>query len=379
MQQQSKFKYEILHVDKQTGARVGRLTTPHSVIETPVFMPVGTAATVKSLSPEELKELGAQIILSNTYHLFLRPGTEVLRAVGGVHKFMNWDRSLLTDSGGFQVFSLSKTRKIREEGVEFASIIDGSRQFISPEISIDIQNAIGSDIMMAFDECTPPEISYAYAEQAMERTLRWLERCYRVSENNPDQMLFPIIQGNFFADLRVESARRTAQFARCGIAIGGLSVGEPKPVMYQMLEVLRPYYPDNMPRYLMGVGSVDCIVEGVVRGIDMFDCVLPTRIARNGTAMTLRGNIVIRNARYKEDLRPIEPGCTCYCCRNYTRAYVRHLINTDEIFGGRLLSIHNIHCLMRLTAMIRRAIFADSLLDFRNDFMAQYADKAPED
>ena len=376
---ESKFKYEVLHIDKQTGARVGRLTTPHSVIDTPVFMPVGTAATVKSLSPEELKELGAQIILSNTYHLFLRPGTQVLRAVGGVHRFMNWDRSLLTDSGGFQVFSLSKTRKIREDGVEFSSIIDGSLQFISPEISIDIQNAIGSDIMMAFDECTPPDIKYDYAQQAMERTLRWLERCYRVSENNPDQMLFPIIQGNFFEDLRVESARRTAPFARCGIAIGGLSVGEPKPVMYRMLEVMRPHYPDNMPRYLMGVGSVDCIVEGVVRGIDMFDCVLPTRIARNGTAMTLRGNIVIRNARYKEDLRPVEPGCTCYCCRNYTRAYVRHLINTDEIFGGRLLSIHNIHCLMRLTAMIREAIYADSLLDFRNDFMAQYSDKAPED
>lgn len=374
-----KFKYEILHVDKQTGARVGRLTTPHSVIDTPVFMPVGTAATVKALSPEELKAEGAQIILANTYHLFLRPGTEVLRKVGGVHKFMSWDRSLLTDSGGFQVFSLSKTRKIREEGVEFASIIDGSRQFISPEISIDIQNAIGSDIMMAFDECTPPDVKYSYAEEAMERTLRWLERCYKASEDNPDQLLFPIIQGNMYKDLRIESARRTAQFARCGIAIGGLSVGEPKPVMYDMLETMRPYYPNDMPRYLMGVGSVDCIVEGVVRGIDMFDCVLPTRIARNGTAMTFKGNLCIRNARYKDDLRPVEEGCDCYCCRHYTRAYVRHLINTDEIFGGRLLSIHNIHCLMRLTERIREAIYRDSLLDFRNDFMAQWQEKAPED
>lgn len=376
---ESKFKYEVIHVDKQTGARVGRLTTPHSVIDTPVFMPVGTAATVKALSPEELEELGAQIILSNTYHLFLRPGTEILRKVGGVHKFMNWKRSLLTDSGGFQVFSLSKTRKIREEGVEFASIIDGSKQFISPEVSIDIQNAIGSDIMMAFDECTPPGVKYEYAREAMDRTLRWLERCYKVSEHNPDQMLFPIIQGNMFADLRVESAKSTAEFARCGIAIGGLSVGEPKPVMYEMLEIMRPYYPDNMPRYLMGVGSVDCIVEGVVRGIDMFDCVLPTRIARNGTAMTMKGNLTIRNARYKDDLRPVEEGCDCYCCRNYTRAYVRHLINTDEIFGGRLLSIHNIHCLMRLTEKIREAIMQDSLLDFRNDFFAVWREKAEED
>ena len=376
---ESKFKYEILHVCKQSGARVGRLTTPHSVIETPVFMPVGTAATVKALSPEELKELGAEIILANTYHLFLRPGMEVLKAVGGVHSFMNWDRSLLTDSGGFQVFSLSKTRKITEEGVEFASIIDGSRQFISPEKSIEIQNAIGSDIMMAFDECTPPDTTHEYAERAMERTLRWLDRCYQVSKDNPDQMLFPIIQGNMYKDLRIESAKRTAPYARCGIAIGGLSVGEPKPVMYEMLDALRPYYPENMPRYLMGVGSLDCLVEGVCRGIDMFDCVLPTRVARNGTAMTLRGNLTIRNARYKTDLRPVEEGCDCYCCKNYSRAYIRHLINTDEIFGGRLLSIHNIHALMRLTRLMREAIMQDHLLDFREEFFRNWKDKAEED
>ena len=379
MTMESKFKYEILHVCKQSGARVGRLTTPHSVIETPVFMPVGTAATVKALSPEELKELGAEIILANTYHLFLRPGMEVLKAVGGVHSFMNWDRSLLTDSGGFQVFSLSKTRKITEEGVEFASIIDGSRQFISPEKSIEIQNAIGSDIMMAFDECTPPDTTHEYAERAMERTLRWLDRCYQVSKDNPDQMLFPIIQGNMYKDLRIESAKRTAPYARCGIAIGGLSVGEPKPVMYEMLDALRPYYPENMPRYLMGVGSLDCLVEGVCRGIDMFDCVLPTRVARNGTAMTLRGNLTIRNARYKTDLRPVEEGCDCYCCKNYSRAYIRHLINTDEIFGGRLLSIHNIHALMRLTRLMREAIMQDRLLDFREEFFQNWKDKAEED
>lgn len=375
----SKFNYEILHTCKQTGARVGRLTTPHSVITTPVFMPVGTLATVKALTPEELKELGAQIILANTYHLFLRPGTDVLTTVGGVHKFMNWDRSLLTDSGGFQVFSLSKTRKITEEGVEFASIIDGSKQFISPEKSIAIQNTIGSDIMMAFDECTPPDAGYDYARAAMERTLRWLDRCYEVSKDNEEQMLFPIIQGNMFKDLRIESAKRTAPYARCGIAVGGLSVGEPKPVMYEMLEAIRPYYPENMPRYLMGVGSVDCIVEGVVRGIDMFDCVLPTRIARNGTAMTLKGNITIRNARFKEDLRPIEEGCTCYCCRNYSRAYVRHLINTDEILGGRLLSVHNIHCLMRVTELLREAIMQDRLMDFRDEFMASWHEKAVDE
>lgn len=376
---ESKFKYEVLHIDKQTGARVGVLTTPHSQITTPVFMPVGTKATVKSLSPEELKELGAQIILSNTYHLFLRPGCDVLRQAGGVHKFMNWDRSLLTDSGGFQVFSLAKIRKITEEGVEFASHIDGSKQFISPEKSIEIQNVIGSDIMMAFDECSMPGVSHEYAEEAMNRTLRWLDRCYNVSKDNPDQMLFPIIQGNMFKDLRIESARRTAPYARCGIAIGGLSVGEPKEVMYEMLDTIRPYYPENMPRYLMGVGSLDCIVEGVVRGIDMFDCVLPTRIARNGTAMTRRGDLTIRNAKYATDFRPIEEGCTCYCCRNYTRAYVRHLIHTDEILGGRLLSIHNIHCLMKLTEDIRDAIMQDRLADFASEFRAQYRDKAQEE
>ncbi len=375
----SKFSYEIIHVDKQTGARVGKLTTPHSVITTPVFMPVGTNATVKGLTPEELKDLGAQIILSNTYHLFLRPGTDVLDAAGGVHKFMNWDRSLLTDSGGFQVFSLSKTRKIKEEGVEFASIIDGSKQFISPEKSIAIQNSIGSDIMMAFDECTPPGVKYEYAREAMERTLRWLARCYEVSKDNPDQMLFPIIQGNMFEDLRIESARRTAEYARCGIAIGGLSVGEPKEVMYHMLEIMRPYYPDDQPRYLMGVGSVDCIVEGVVRGVDMFDCVLPTRIARNGTAMTRVGNLNLRNARFVKDFRPLEEGCTCYACRHYSRAYIHHLIGKDEMLGGRLLSIHNIHALMRLTEDIREAIMEDRLMDFRDEWAANWKDKITED
>ncbi len=365
------FKYEILKECKQTGARIGRLTTPHGVVETPVFMPVGTMASVKALSPEEVKDAGSQILLSNTYHLYLRPGHELIKKAGGLHKFMNWDRPILTDSGGFQVFSLSKMRKITDEGCTFDSFIDGSKHFFTPEKSIEIQQALGSDIMMAFDECTAPDVDHAYAKVALDRTIGWLDRCYKVS-NNPSQMLFPIIQGNMFADLRIESAKKTIPYAKCGIAIGGLSVGEPKNVMYEMLDVLRPLYPNDMPRYLMGVGSADCLVEGVVRGIDMFDCVLPTRVARNGTAMTMQGDIVIRNSQYKEDFGPVENGCDCYCCRNYSRAYIRHLINTDEIFGGRLLSIHNIYFLHRVINKIKEAIWQDRLLDFRNEFMENY-------
>ncbi len=366
------FKYEVVKVCKQSGARIGRFITPHGVIETPVFMPVGTKATVKSLSPEEVKEAGSQIILSNTYHLYLRPGHELVKKAGGLHKFMNWDRPILTDSGGFQVFSLSALGKISDEGVYFNSFIDGSKHFMTPEKSIEIQRALGGDIMMAFDQCTPGGVSYEKSATAMERTLRWLERSAKAAEGAENQILFPIIQGNMFEDLRIESAKRTVPYAKCGIAIGGLSVGEPKDVMYRMLDTIRPYYPENMPRYLMGVGSADCIVEGVCRGVDMFDCVLPTRIARNGTAMTMHGDITIRNAAYKEDFGPVEEGCDCYCCRNYTRAYVRHLINCDEIFGGRLLSVHNIRFLHRLVNKIKEAIMQDRLLDFRDEFIAGY-------
>ena len=340
------FKYEIIKECKQTGARIGRFTTPHGVIETPVFMPVGTLGTVKSLSPEEVAEAGSQILLSNTYHLYLRPGHEIVRNAGGLHKFMNWHKPILTDSGGFQVFSLSTLRKITDE-------------------------ALGSDIMMAFDECTSADTNYRKSKEALERTLKWLDRCYKVADTE-NQILFPIVQGNMYADLRKESLERTIPYAKCGIAIGGLSVGEEKPVMYDMLDTLKEHYPKDMPRYLMGVGSADCIVEGVIRGIDMFDCVLPTRIARNGTAMTFKGDLTIRNAGYKEDYTPVEEGCDCYCCRNYSRAYVRHLINTDEILGGRLLSIHNIHFLHRLTAKIKEAIWQDRLLDFRNEMLADY-------
>lgn len=367
------FKYEVIKECKQTGARIGRLTTPHGVVETPVFMPVGTMASVKALSPEEVNEAGSQIILSNTYHLYLRPGHKTIEKLGGLHKFMNWNKPILTDSGGFQVFSLSSMRKITDEGCEFSSFIDGSKHFFTPEKSIEIQQSLGSDIIMAFDECTAGETPYVKAKDALERTLKWLDRCDKAA-NRPEQMLFPIVQGNMYKDLRIESIERTLPYAKCGLAIGGLSVGEPKPIMYEMLDTLRPYFPKDMPRYLMGVGSADCIVEGVTRGIDMFDCVLPTRVARNGTAMTMKGNLTIRNAEYKEDDTPVEEDCGCYCCKNYSRAYIRHLINTDEIFGGRLLTIHNISFLHRLVAQIKEAIWSDSLMDFRNKFFDEYND-----
>ena len=365
------FKYEIIHEDKNCGARVGIIHTDHGDIHTPVFMPVGTKATVKGLSPEEVKATGAEIILSNTYHLYLRPGHKLVEAAGGLHKFMNWDRPILTDSGGFQVFSLSSLRKITDEGMEFNSFIDGSKHFFSPEKSMEVQKSLGSDIVMAFDECTEIGINEKKARDAMERTLKWLDRCSKY-ELQPHQNLFPIVQGNVFKNLRLESLERTIPYVKSGIAIGGLSVGESPEVMYEMLETMQPYYPKYAPRYLMGVGTADYIVNGVALGIDMFDCVLPTRIARNGSAMVDEGFLTIRNAPYKEDFTPVDPTCDCYCCKNYTRAYVRHLINTDEIMGGRLLSIHNIRFLQRLTARIREAIMEDRYLEFRDNFMKNY-------
>lgn len=371
------FQYKVLKVCKQSGARIGKFTTPHGEIETPVFMPVGTRATVKALAPEEVKEVGSQILLSNTLHLYLRPGEEIIKKAGGLHKFMNWDKPILTDSGGFQVFSLSKLRKITDDGVKFSSFIDGSKHFITPEKSIEIQQALGSDIMMAFDECTAPDTTEKKARAAMERTLRWLERSKRQAEiTEGKQILFPIVQGNMFPELRVESIKRTVPYADCGLAIGGLSVGEPPEVMCEMLDVLKPHYPENMPRYLMGIGTPDYIIEAVYRGIDMFDCVLPTRVARNGLAMTMHGDVMIRNATFKEDFSPIEEGCDCYACRNYSRAYVRHLINAGEIFGGRLLSIHNIRFLHRLVEKIKKSIMEDRFLDFRKEFYENYHFKA---
>ena len=362
-----KFSFKIKKVCRQSGARIGEFTTPRGVIETPVFMPVGTQATVKALSPAELNEIGAQIILANTYHLFLRPGHEIVKKAGGLHKFAAWDKPILTDSGGFQVFSLSSLRQITEEGVKFHSHIDGAVHTLTPEYAVEIQNALGADIIMAFDECSAAGADYKTAEQACARTLRWLERCAK-THKEPNQMLFPIIQGNMFRDLRIQSVKETVPFAKCGIAVGGLSVGEPKPVMYEMLDELRPYYPENMPRYLMGVGSPDCILESVARGIYMMDCVLPTRIARNGTALTPRGKLVVRNAEYAEDFAPIDETCDCYACKNYSRAYLRHLINVNEILGGRMISVHNLRYLTRLTEQIKDAIRNDCLLDFVKDY-----------
>ena len=366
------FSYKILHVCRQSGARVGELTTPHGIIRTPIFMPVGTQATVKSLAPYELEDAGAEIILSNTYHLYMRPGHKLVEKAGGLHKFMAWNKPILTDSGGFQVFSLAGIRKITTEGVTFNSHIDGSRHLITPEISMEIQNSLGSDIIMAFDVCSEYGADRYEAEKAMKITLEWLDRCKKYHKKK-EQMLFPIVQGNMFTDLRLESLKATVHYAECGIAIGGLSVGEPKELMYRIMDEMQPYYPENMPRYLMGVGSPDCLAEGVLRGIDMFDCVLPTRIARNGTAFTASGKVVVRNGRYKEDFTPLDDNCDCYCCRNYTKAYLRHLINVGEILGGRMLSLHNITYLLNLMKRMQDAIMEDRFLDFIESFR-----KSPE-
>lgn len=364
--------YELIKVCKQSGARLGKVHTPHGVIETPIFMPVGTLATVKTMSPEELKQMDAHIILSNTYHLFLRPGHELIREAGGLHQFMNWDRPILTDSGGFQVFSLSKMRKITEEGVEFRSHLNGDKLFISPEKAVEIQNAFGSDIMMAFDECPPYPADYDYVKQSLERTTRWAERCLKSHARPNDQSLFGIVQGGVYEDLRKQSALELTSMDFPGYAIGGLSVGEPKHLMYSALEWTVPLLPANKPRYLMGVGSPDALIEGSIRGIDMFDCVLPTRIARNGTTMTSEGRLVVRNAKYARDFGPLDPNCDCYTCRNYSRAYIRHLLKAEETFGIRLTTYHNLHFLLSLMRKVRQAIWDDRLLDFRDEFFTQY-------
>ena len=367
----SQFSYEVLKTDPRTGARLGILHTPHGDIHTPVYMPVGTAATVKAMTPRELKEIGAEIILSNTYHLHLRPGEDLVKEAGGLHQFMAWDRPILTDSGGFQVFSLAGIRKMKEEGVTFQSHLDGSRRFISPEVSMDIQHALGSDIMMAFDVCTAYPCDHSEAEAAMHRTHRWAKRCQQ-HHTDGDQALFGIVQGAFFEDLRIESAKVLSDMDFIGYGIGGLSVGEPKPMMYGMLDAMMPYMPKDKPRYLMGVGSPDCLVEGVMRGVDMFDCVLATRIARNGTCFTRDGRLVIKNAQYARDFRPLEEDCDCYTCRNFSRAYIRHLFKAGEITGARLASIHNLRFLLRLMEDVRAAIAEDRLTEFREAFFARY-------
>ena len=363
--------YELIRQCPETGARAGRLHTPHGSFDTPMFMPVGTQGTVKTLSPEELHTMGAGVILGNTYHLFLRPGHEIVKKAGGLHRFMNWDGAILTDSGGFQVFSLGALRKISEEGVAFRSHHDGSKQFLSPEKSMEIQMALGSDIAMAFDECTPYPADYEYACRSMRLTTRWAKRCQAV-HNREDQALFGIVQGGMYADLRQESAEQLVAMDFPGYAIGGLSVGEPKPLMYEVLEQTVPLLPQNKARYLMGVGTPDCLVEGVARGIDMFDCVFPTRVARNGTAITSQGRVVIRNAAYIEDFTPLDPECDCYTCRNYSRAYLRHLIRCDEIFGLRLMSLHNLHYLIKLMHQIRDSIIEGNYPEFRKLFWRKY-------
>ena len=365
------FEFELLHICKQTGARRGRLHTPHGTIETPIFMPVGTQATVKTLSPDELKDVGTQILLSNTYHLHLRPGEDLVAKAGGLHSFMHWDRPILTDSGGFQVFSLADLRKLREEGVEFRSHLDGSRHFFSPEVSIDIQQKLGADIIMQFDECSPYPCDRDTAQRAMRRTLRWLERCMKY-KTREDQALFGIVQGAFEADLRIECAREMAKLDLPGFGIGGLSVGEPKPLMYAMLDALMPHMPEEKPRYLMGVGSPDCLIEGVLRGVDMFDCVLATRVARNGTVFTRDGRLVVRNAKYAEDFSPLDADCDCYACKNFTRAYIRHLFKAGEILALRLNSLHNVRFILRMMEEIRAAIEEDSLRDWTEEFYARH-------
>ncbi|MGP1583578.1 tRNA guanosine(34) transglycosylase Tgt [Peptostreptococcus stomatis] len=368
-------RYELIKTCKQTGARLGRLHTPHGVIETPIFMPVGTQATVKAMTPEELKDIGSQIILSNTYHLYMRPGHDLIERAGGLHKFMNWDKPILTDSGGFQVFSLGPLRKIKEEGVEFRSHLDGSKHFLSPEKATEIQNALGSDIIMAFDECAPYPADRQYVKNSLERTTRWLERCKAAHKYPERQALFGIVQGGMYKELREQSAREITAIDLPGYAIGGLSVGEPKEMMYEVLDYTVPLLPEDKPRYLMGVGSPDDLLEGVLRGIDMFDCVLPTRIARNGTAMTSQGKVVVRNASYAEDFSSLDPECDCYTCRNYTKAYLRHLIKCNEILGARLLTIHNLHFLLKMMENVREAIREDRLLDYKKDFFEKYYGK----
>lgn len=365
-------KYELIKTCKQSGARLGRLHTPHGTIDTPIFMPVGTQATVKTMSPEELKEMNAQIILSNTYHLFLRPGHDIVREAGGLHAFMNWDRPILTDSGGFQVFSLSKLRDITEDGVTFRSHISGEKLFLSPEKATEIQNSLGADIIMAFDECPPYPADREYVKASTERTYRWLKRCMKAHQRPAEQALFGIVQGGMYRDLREESARQLVDLDLPGYAVGGLSVGESKELMYEVLNFTTPLLPEHKPRYLMGVGSPDALIEGSIRGIDMFDCVLPTRIARNGTAMTSQGRVVVRNAKYARDFTALDSNCDCYTCRNYTKAYLRHLIKADETFGLRLITYHNLYFLLELMKEVRQAIQEDRLLDFRDAFMMQY-------
>ncbi|MEK6777376.1 MAG: tRNA guanosine(34) transglycosylase Tgt [bacterium] len=361
------FCFDLISRDAGTRARLGRISTPHGEIRTPAFMAVGTQAAVKTLSPEEVREAGAEIILANTYHLYLRPGHELIRDMGGLHGFMHWDGPILTDSGGFQVFSHSALRKIRDDGVTFQSHIDGSSHHITPELAVEIQEALGADIIMAFDECTPYPVTREYARESMELTLKWAQRC-KDSKKRPDQALFGIIQGGMFPDFRKECTERLVEIGFDGYAMGGLSVGETKPMMYEMVEAAEPLMPEDKPRYLMGVGKPEDLIEGVARGIDLFDCVMPTRNARNGFLFTRSGRLVIKNAVHHNEHGPVDPECGCYTCRHYSRAYLRHLFMAGEILALRLNTIHNLYFYLDLMERIREAIRGKRLETFRHEF-----------
>lgn len=365
-------KYHLKKKEKHTGARLGELETPHGTYETPMFMPVGTKATVKAMTPEELKSIGAGVILSNTYHLWLRPGSELIKEAGGLHEFMNWDQGILTDSGGYQVFSLSDSREITEEGVHFRSHIDGEKLFLTPEKAIQIQNDLGADVIMSFDECPPFNESYDYMKQSIDRTTRWAERGLEAHDNWEKQGLFGIVQGGGYKDLRIQHARDLTSMDFSGYSIGGLSVGETHEEMFEVLDYVTPELPEEKTRYLMGVGTPMALIEAVIRGIDIFDCVLPTRIARNGAAMTSQGRVVVKNAKYARAFEPLDPKCDCYTCKNYTKAYIRHLMKTNEILGMRLMSVHNLRFLIRLMEQVRDAIRNDNLLEFRDAFYEEY-------
>lgn len=365
-------KYKLVKKDTASRARLGVISTPHSTFETPMFMPVGTQATVKTLSKEELVEAGAKIILGNTYHLWNQPGHEIVKEAGGLHKFMNWDGSILTDSGGFQVFSLAKLRDIKEEGVTFKHHKSGAKLFLSPEKALEIQNGLGSDIMMSFDECPPYPATHDYLANSVERTLRWAARGLEANSRKEDQGLFGIVQGGEFEDLRVHCAEELVKMPFDGYSIGGTSVGEPKEIQNRILDYTIPVLPEDKPRYLMGVGSPGAILDAVERGVDIFDCVLPTRIARHGTAMTSSGRMLMKNKEFERDFTPLDHECDCYTCKNYTRAYIRHLIKAEEILGQRLITIHNTHFLLNLMANIRQAIKEDRFLEFKKEFYEKY-------
>ncbi|RJP73931.1 MAG: tRNA guanosine(34) transglycosylase Tgt [Candidatus Abyssobacteria bacterium SURF_17] len=371
LMQANEFTFEVIRNDSGTRARVGKLTTPHGIVNTPQFIPVGTQAAVKTLSSEDLHTLGSEIILSNTYHLYLRPGHEVVRSAGGLHSFMNWPKPILTDSGGFQVFSLAELNKVTEDGVHFQSHLDGSRHFFTPELCMEVQNALGADIVMVFDECLPYPIEHDYAKASLRLTLNWAERCKKAHQNH-QQALFGIVQGATFRDLRMECARELARMDFPGYAIGGLSVGETPQMMYEILDYTADELPAGKPRYLMGSGPPVDIFEAVERGIDLFDCVMPTRNARNASLMTSQGVVIVKNAEYAADFSALDPECSCITCQHYTRAYLRHLFKAGEITAMRLATLHNVHFMLTLLVQIREAILSDRYMEFKQSFLEKY-------